>query len=72
MAVLRKCAGDSEAMQAAQRICFCVTVVRSAPILLAAATVVWLAPSVFGVVTAGVQFAGNLLFTFVLFVHSRE
>jgi hypothetical protein len=33
---------------------------------------VWLAPSLFGIVAAGVQFAGNLLFTFVLFVHSRE
>ncbi len=72
MAVLRKCTDDSDSMRAAQRICFSITFVNSIPIFFAASIALWLLPSLFGIAAAALQFAANLLFTFVLFVHSRE
>ena len=72
MAVLRKCTDDSDDMRAAQRICFGITFVNSIPLLFAASMALWLLPSLFGIAAAALQFAANLLFTFVLFVHSRE
>ena len=68
--VLRKCAVPTDSMRAAQRICFAVTIVRSMPIILLILLVIWLIPSAGAIGMAAGQFIVNLLFTFVLYVHS--
>lgn len=70
LAILRKCTVQTDSMQAAQRICFAVTIVRSLPFVFLILLVIWLLPSAGAIGSAVAQFFFNLLFTFVLFVHS--
>jgi hypothetical protein len=68
--ILRKCFISGDSMRAAQRICFAITIVRSAPFILLILFALWLIPSAGAIGLAVGQFIVNLLFTFVLFVHS--
>ena len=70
LAILRKCTVPTDSMRAAQRICFAVTIVRSAPLLLLILVAIWLIPSAGAIGMAAAQFIMNLMFTFVLYVHS--
>jgi hypothetical protein len=69
-AVLRKCDASTDSMLAAQRICFSVTIVRSMPLILLILMALWLIPTAGAIGAAAAQFLVNLLFTFVLYVHS--
>jgi hypothetical protein len=60
----------TDSMRAAQRICFAVTIVRSAPLILLLLVALWLIPSAGAIGVAAAQFILNLMFTFVLYVHS--
>ena len=68
--ILRKCFISGDSMRSAQRICFAITIVRSAPIILLILLALWLIPSAGAIGLAAAQFVVNLMFTFVLFVHS--
>ena len=68
--ILRKCASPTDSMRAAQRICFAVTIVRSMPFILLILLAMWLIPTAGAIGVAAAQFCMNLLFTFVLYVHS--
>ena len=57
-------------MRAAQRICFAVTIVRSLPFLFLVLLAMWLLPTAGMIGVAVAQFLFDILFTFVLFVHS--
>jgi len=70
LAILRKCTVQTDSMRAAQRICFAVTIVRSLPFVFLILLAMWLLPTFGAIGTAAAQFFFNLLFTFVLFVHS--
>jgi hypothetical protein len=64
--------GDNpESTRAARGICFTVTLVNSAPILMLALIVLWFIPSAIGMFIAGVQFIIATLFSFILFVHDN-
>jgi hypothetical protein len=69
-AILRKCAAPTDSMRTAQRICFAVTIVRSMPFILLIPLAIWLIPTAGAIGVAAAQFVVNLLFTFVLYVHS--
>jgi hypothetical protein len=70
LAILRKCTVQTDSMRAAQRICFAVTIVRSVPFILIILLAMWLLPTAGAIGVAAAQFVFNLLFTFVLYVHS--
>ena len=73
-ALVQKCThwAESESMRLAQRVCFAITLVNSAPIIIAIIVLMWLAPAVLGVAMGAVQFALNTLLALVLFVHSSR
>jgi len=71
-AVLRKCVDTSESMRSAQRICFAVTVMSNLPILLIVFTALWILPSALAIVSAVFQAGVNMVFTFILFLHSSD
>ena len=73
IAVLRKCALDtSDAMRSAQRICFAITLVNSATLLLLVIAALWFAPTLMGMGTAALQFGINVMISFTIFVHTNE
>ena len=73
IAVLRKCALDnSDPMRSAQRICFTLTLVYTAPIVLLCFAAAWLLSSLSGLAITMIQFAVNFMFTFVMYIHSND
>jgi hypothetical protein len=70
LAILRKCTVQTDSMRASQRICFAVTVVRSIPFILLILIAMWLIPSAGIIGMAAAQSFVNLMFTFILYVHS--
>jgi len=60
---------DPDSTRAARRICFIVTLVNSAPPILAVLLLMWLIPSFVGIFVSGVQFIINTVIAFVIFVH---
>jgi hypothetical protein len=70
IAILRKCTVQTESMRSAQRICFAITLVRSMPFILLILLALWLIPTAGAIGLAVGQFVVNILFTFVLYVHS--
>ena len=70
IAILRKCTVQTESMRSAQRICFAITLVRSMPFILLILLALWLIPTAGALGLAAGQFVVNILFTFVLYVHS--
>jgi hypothetical protein len=70
LAILRKCTVQTDSMRASQRICFAVTVVRSVPFILIILIAIWLIPSAGAIGMAVAQSFVNLMFTFILYVHS--
>jgi hypothetical protein len=63
---------DPASTRAARWICFAVTMANSIPIILTLFLVLWVAPSVLSMCITAAQFSANMLFTFVLFVHSSD
>jgi hypothetical protein len=70
LAILRKCTVQTDSMRGAQRICFAVTIVRSIPFMLLILIAVWLIPTAGAIGVAMAQAFVNLMFTFILYVHS--
>jgi hypothetical protein len=63
---------DPSSTRSARWICFMITLANSVPMVLTVLLALWLLPSVLSVCVAAFQFALNMLFTFVLFVHEDE
>jgi hypothetical protein len=70
LAVIRKCGIDTEV---AQRICFAFTLFnRMVPLIFLILLITWIIPSILGAAAALAQMAANVVFAFVLFVHSQH
>ena len=70
MAILRKCVIPD--MRQAQRICFAVTLVNSAPLLFLVAIALWLLPSLLTMALAAIRCAVEALVYLFIFAHTGD
>jgi len=70
MAILRKCVIPD--MRQAQRICFAVTLVNSAPLLILVVIALWLLPSLLTIALAAIRCAVEALVYLFIFAHTGD